>query len=110
MADSITLPKALLVQAQEEERRRIARWLHDGPAQLLANAALEIETCLQLMERQPQTARDGLTALLQELHGGLGDLRGIIAELQPPLLEELGLSASVKQYVENFARQNNLAV
>jgi two-component system sensor histidine kinase DegS len=110
MADSITLPKALLVQAQEEERRRIARWLHDGPAQLLANAALEIETCLRLMDAQPQTARAGLTALLQELRAGLGNTRGIIAELQPPLLDELGLSASVTQYVEHFARQNHLAV
>jgi two-component system sensor histidine kinase DegS len=110
MADSITLPKALLVQAQEEERRRIARWLHDGPAQVLVNAALEIETCLRLLEQQPHTARAGLIALLQELRAGADEARGIIAELQPPLLDELGLSASVKQYAENFARKNNLAV
>ncbi|MBM3127067.1 MAG: sensor histidine kinase [Chloroflexi bacterium] len=110
MADSITLSRALLVQAQEEERRRIARRLHDGPAHLLANAALEIETCLRLMQTQPHLAREGLTALAQELGAGADDLRGIIAELQPPLLDELGLRASVKQYVENFARQNKLTI
>jgi len=107
MADST---RALLVQAQEEEHFRVARRLQNGPAQLLANAALEVETCLRLMDTQPHTARQGLTALLQELRAGLGDLRGIIAELQPPLLDELGLAAGLKWYTENYARQTGLAI
>jgi two-component system sensor histidine kinase DegS len=107
MAD---LHKAILIQAQEEERYRIARWLQDHPAHLLANAALEVENCLRLMETQSHTARQGLRALLEELREGLIDLRGIVAELQPPLLDELGLAASLSQYVENFAEQSGLNV
>jgi two-component system sensor histidine kinase DegS len=110
MADSTTLTKAILIQAQEEERYRIARGLQNGPAQLLANAALEVETCLRLMGTQPHTARQELSALLQELRQGLSDLRGIIAELQPPLLDELGLAASLNKYAENFSRQTGIAV
>lgn len=104
------MSKALFAQAQEEERRRIARRLQEGLGQVLANAALEIETCVGLLEAQPQLARAGLMALSQELRAGLANLRGIIAELQPPLLDELGLGASVTQYAENFARQNALAL
>jgi two-component system sensor histidine kinase DegS len=104
------LARAILIQAQEEEHRRVARLLQDKPAQLLANAAFEVETCLRLMDAQPETARQGLTALLQELHQGLSDLRGIIAELQPPLLDELGLGASLEKYVEDFAQQTGLDV
>ncbi|MEW5718122.1 MAG: sensor histidine kinase [Chloroflexota bacterium] len=107
MADST---RALLVQAQEEEHYRVARRLQNGPAQLLANATLEVETCLRLMDTQPLVARQGLTALLQELRQGLNDLRGVIAELQPPLLDELGLVPSLRQYTENLARQTGLVV
>jgi len=110
MADSTTLTKALLIQTQEEEHYRLARWLQTGPAQLLANAALEVETCLRLMDAEPQTARQGLTALLRELRLGLSDLRAIIAELQPPLLDELGLVASLNRYAENLAQQTGLDV
>ncbi len=107
MADST---RALLIQAQEEEHYRMARRLQNGPAQLLANAALEVETCLRLMDTQPHTARQGLTALGQELQQGLSDLRGIIAELQPPLLNELGLVASLNKHAKRLARQTRLDI
>jgi len=110
MADPTVLAKAIVVQTQEEDRYRIARLLHEGPAQLLANAALEIETSLRLMDTQPGTAREGLTVLLLELRRGLDDLRALIAELQPPLLSELGLTASLEKYADSFSKQTGIAV
>ncbi|MDE3088430.1 MAG: sensor histidine kinase [Chloroflexota bacterium] len=110
MGDSATVSQAMVVQTQEEERYRLARTLQEGPGQLLANAALEIETCLRLMNDQPDAAREGLTALLTELRQGYGHVRDLIAELQPPLIAELGLSASLQQYTEAFARRTGIRV
>ncbi len=110
MTDSAVLAKAIVVQTQEEERYRLARLIQAGPAQLLANAILEIDTYLQLMDEQPATARIGLTALLMELKQGLDDVRGLIAELQPPLLDELGLAPSLKKYTDDFSKQTGIAI
>ncbi len=104
------LAKALAVQTQEEERARLARLLHDHPAQLLANAVLEIESCLELMDTQPALARTGLEALHQELNAGLAELRTLIAELQPPLLSEMGLWISLDKYLTTFAKQTGIHV
>ena len=110
MAESTMLAKAVVVQTQEEERYRLARSLQNGPGQLLANAALEIETCLHLMDDQPDAARDGLTALLDELRQGLISVRDLVAELSPPLLSELGLVASLQKYAEDFSRRTGIPV
>ncbi len=110
MAESTMLAKAVVVQTQEEERYRLARMLQEGPGQLLANAALEIETCLRLMNDQPDAARAGLTALLDELRQGLTSVRDLVAELSPPLLNELGLAASLQKYAEEFSRRTGIRV
>lgn len=104
------LAKAVAVQTQEEERYRLARMLQEGPGQLLANAALEIETCLRLMDDQPDAARAGLTALLDELRQGLTSVRDLVAELSPPLLNELGLASSLQKYAEEFTRRTDIRV
>lgn len=108
MADTLSLSKAVVVQTQEEERYRLSRALQSGPAQVLANAALEIETCLRLMDEQPAAVREGLVALLAELRQGLSDVRNLIADLQPPLLAELGLAASVQKYANDFASRTGI--
>ncbi len=110
MKDSASLATAVVVQTLEEERYRLARSLQDGPGQLLANAALEIENCLDLMNDQPVAAREGLTALLAELRQGLANVRDLVAELQPPLLNELGLYASLEKYAESFSKRTGIRV
>lgn len=102
--------RAAIVQAQEEERSRLAHSLQAGPAQVLANAALEIETYLSLMNDQPQAAQAGLTALVHELRAGLEEMRGLIMVLQPPLLNELGLAAGLEKYASNFSKRTGIAV
>ncbi len=108
MSTSTALSKAVVVQTQEEERYRLARALQSGPAQVFANAALEIETSLRLMDEQPESARAGLTALVAELKVGLREIRDLIAELQPPLLGECGLGPSLRKYSEAFTRRSGI--
>ena len=110
MSDPRVQAQALIVQAQEEERYRLARLLHEGPAQLLANTTVEIESYLRLMDVHPQAAREGLQSLLIELQKGLGSVRELIAGLQPPLLAEMGLVAGLQKYAETFSKQTGIAV
>ncbi len=109
MVESSTVSKAMIVQAQEEERYRLALYLQQGPAQLFANAAVEIETSLRLLDSEPESARAGLLSLSSELRGALADIRDMIAELQPPLLVELGLEASLQRYAAEFSRHAGIA-
>lgn len=95
----------MIVQAQEEERYRLANYLQQGPAQLFANAAVEIETFLRLLDSEPESARAGLLSLSAELRQALANIRDMIAELQPPLLVELGLEASLQRYTMEFSRR-----
>lgn len=110
MSNSTTLSRAMVIQTQEEERYRLARELRNGPAQVFANAALEIETSLELLDDQPAAARAGLQSLIAELKQGLADLRDLIAELQPPLLEEYGLGPSLSKFAHDFATRSGIAV
>lgn len=96
------------MQLQEEERLRLAHSLMQGPGQVLANALMEIEYSLPLLDRNPQVAIKGLDALRHELRVGLAQLKSYVAELQPPLLEEMGLGASIHQYVRAFGERTGI--
>lgn len=110
MPDPATQATAIIIQAEEEERYRLAKILQQGPAQLLANATLEIETCLRLMHTQPQVAQAGLQQLRLELEAGLVSLRRVIAGLQPPLLKEMGLVVALEKCVQQIAEQAHITI
>jgi signal transduction histidine kinase len=108
--DFNSLSTPTFFQLQEEERYRLAHALMDGPGQVLANALVELEHSLALLETNPQAAQAGIASLRDEIRGGLAQLKTFVAELQPPLLAELGLGPSLRQYAENFGLRNGLEV
>lgn len=103
-----TLNPTTFLQLQEEERQRLAHALMSGPGQILANTLMEVEYSLPLLEKNPQVAIAGLTALRNELRDGLAQLKEYVAELQPPLLDEMGLGASVHEYVKKFGERTKI--
>ena len=107
-SQSSTLDPSIFMQLQEEERQRLAHALMQGPGQLLANALTEIEYSLPLLERKPQMAIAGLNKLRDELRDGLTQLKNYVAELQPPLLGEMGLGASINQYIRAFGERTEI--
>ncbi len=107
-SESSSLNPSTFLQLQEEERQRLAQALRTGPGQLLANALLEIEYTLPLLQQNPEAAFSGLNALRNELRAGLAQLQDYVAELQPPLLEEMGLGASIQQYVQKFGESTGI--
>ncbi|MGE5138663.1 MAG: sensor histidine kinase, partial [Rudaea sp.] len=97
-------------QFQEEERYRIARAVLEGPGQILANTLMELEHALVLLDGDPAAVRQGLTSLRDEVRQGLDALKAFAAELQPPLLEELGLAACLSQYAVEFGARNRIEI
>ncbi len=95
---------------EEAERQRLAKALSEGPAQLLANAVVELDSTLPLVEA-PVQVQEGLRQLRDELEEGLSRLRWLIWELEPPTaLRDLGLGAALERLVEQFCRWRRLSV
>lgn len=100
---------ARLMQMQDEERRRIARELHDSVGQTLAALSMNLTTVGEDVDRLAQTANtiaDSM-ALVQEMSR---EVRTLSHLLHPPLLDEAGLSSALKWYVGGFSRRSNIAV
>lgn len=84
-----------VVLAREEERRRLRRDLHDGVGPALAALALHAETARHLAEEDPEAATRLLDRLVPRLNAAVADVRALVHELRPPMLDELGLSSAV---------------
>jgi len=85
-----------IVEAQEAERTRLAREVHDGPAQALANATFQVEIVERNLARDPVLAAAELRLLRELLRRELGDVRAFISQLRPPILADLGLSGAIR--------------
>lgn len=107
----LTEPSALWTfQLLEEASCRLAARVSDGPGQLLANAVFELSACLQLMDERPDLAKEGLAALEEELRQGLRATQKLVFELNPTLLNELGLIDTIRHYASRFQAETGLSV
>jgi two-component system sensor histidine kinase DegS len=90
----------------EAERERLYRDVHDGPAQVLANAIFEVEYLERIAERAPtevrQTLRTELSNLKRQFRASLDSVRGMIYDLRPPELTELGLAEAMRNYASEW--------
>ena len=100
-----------IIEAQEEERRRLSREIHDGPAQMLANVMLRSE----LIERTYQDK--GIDAALVEIRdlrkmvkSSLSEVRRIIYDLRPMALDDLGLIPTLSKYLATFEERTGIAI
>lgn len=99
-----------ILRAQEEERRRLAREIHDGPAQLLANLVFRLEACERLLAQDPARAQAELAHLRALARQGLQEVRAIIFDLRPPALDEQGLLPALRSLVAGFGERTGLRV
>jgi two-component system sensor histidine kinase DegS len=91
-----------IVQAQEAERARLAREVHDGPAQALSNAIFQVEYIERIVGEDIRVARTELQFLSELLRRELGDVRGFISQLRPPLIEALGLNGALEDTIAHL--------
>jgi signal transduction histidine kinase len=109
--ESLRLLSARLLQLQDEERRHIARDLHDITGQKLAFqsmalSALQTKQCPNLDAEAQQTLSESLV-LNQEISA---EIRALSYLLHPPLLDELGLSSAARWYAAGFTKRTGIPV
>jgi two-component system sensor histidine kinase DegS len=99
-----------IMKAHEEERKRIAREIHDGPAQSAANLSFKLEICKRYLSDEKM---DALTTELNNLgdsiHSTIGEIRTIIYDLKPSCLEN-GLISAVQRYIETFSGMSDINI
>ena len=95
----------MLVNAQEAERQRLSRQMHDGPAQALSNFILQTEIAMRLFDIDQSRAKAELNNLKQAAMSTFQKVRNYIFELRPMMLDDLGLVPTMKRYVESFKEQ-----
>ncbi len=100
----------MLVNAQEAERQRLSRQMHDGPAQALSNFILQTEIAMRLMSVDAEQARDELSNLKISAMNTFQKVRNFIFELRPMMLDDLGLIPTIRRYADAVKEQNNLEV
>jgi signal transduction histidine kinase len=98
-----------VLHLQDEERRRLARELHDGVGQLLAALSMNLASITNDLERLSKTANTvaDSSALVSDM---TRDIRTISHLLHPPLLDEVGLRPALQVYIEGFAERSKISV
>ncbi|TFJ94324.1 sensor histidine kinase [Lentibacillus salicampi] len=100
-----------IIEAQEDERRKISREIHDGPAQMLANILLRSE----LVDRtfREGTVNEALTeikSVRKMIRSSLYEVRRIIYDLRPMALDDLGLIPTIRKYATTVADYNDIEI
>ena len=100
-----------VIQAQEEERKRVARDIHDGQAQSMANIVIRTEIAERLMNNHNiELAIQELKDLKTMIRKSLTDVRQIIFDLRPMALDDLGLLPTVKKFIPELAKREDLKI
>jgi PAS domain S-box-containing protein len=100
---------AQLLRLQDEERRRIARELHDGVGQLLAALSMNASKINEEKSRLSVDTARSVEENAKLIEQVLADIRTVSYLLHPPLLDEMGLDSALKSYVEGFAERSKIA-
>lgn len=100
----------MLVQAQETDRFRLSRQMHDGPAQSLSNFILQTDIALRLFDKDIEEAKAELAQLKHSAVTSFQQVRDFIFELRPMMLDDLGLIPTLKRYVDWLKEQSGLEI
>lgn len=96
-----------IIEAQEEERKRLSREIHDGPAQMMANVLLRSDLIDRTFrEKGPELAFQEITSLKEMVRDALTEVRRIIYDLRPMALDDLGLVPTLKKYIDTTEDYN----
>jgi signal transduction histidine kinase len=98
-----------LMKTQDEERRRIARELHDSLGQYLAAAKMTIDH-LRMRSEDDSDVTKSLTDAAEQIETAIVETRTLSYLLHPPLLDEIGIASALAWYVEGFAKRSGISV
>jgi two-component system, NarL family, sensor histidine kinase DegS len=99
-----------IIEAQEEERKRLSREIHDGPAQMLANVMMRSDLTEKIYrERGGEEAMQEIRSLRKMVRNALYEVRRIIYDLRPMALDDLGLVPTLRKYLDTIEDYNKSA-
>jgi signal transduction histidine kinase len=109
--DADSEPTEQVLAAEQDERRRIALFLHDGPVQSLAGVALMVDASLDLIGRGDlEQAREILDRALSRTRTTVGELRDLSFNLEPVALRDHGFAAAVDALAQSRGREHRIEV
>ncbi len=99
-----------LLEAREEERKRISREIHDGPAQSIANIVFKAEICKTVIEKDVKKGLIELEELKDSVRNTLNDIRKIIYDLRPMSIDDLGIVPTIEKLISEFTNETGIKV
>jgi len=99
-----------LVTAQEEERRRLRRDLHDGVGPTLASLSQRLDTAADLVDSNPQASIEMLHELKGQVKETVAEIRRLVYALRPPVLDEFGLVSAIREHVAQYSGPKGLQI
>jgi len=100
----------MMINAQESERLRLSKQMHDGPAQALSNFIVQTDIAARLLEMDPIKAKEELTNLKTSAMTTFQKVRSYISELRPMMLDDLGLIPTMRKYLDGLKELYNMEV
>ena len=101
---------ALLIAAQEDERRRLARELHDDTSQTLAALAIELASLQRKAEGSDHSVRSGLQSVETSVHRLAEGIHDMSRLLHPSILDDLGLEAAIRTECERVSEREGFPI
>lgn len=97
-----------LAVSQEDERRRFARDLHDGVIQNLSGIIFSLSRLAKALDENEESARKEISQIEEIVQETITDLRQVIYDLRPTILDSLGLVPTLEKHLETFGRKNDI--
>jgi len=91
-----------IISMQEDLRKRLARDLHDGPAQVLASIAMRLDFARKLLSHEPEKVDEELHGISEQVIRVTRDVRDMLFDLRPLVLEAEGLAVALERFLERF--------
>ncbi|HOV05657.1 MAG TPA: histidine kinase [Anaerolineaceae bacterium] len=98
----------MMINAQEAERQRLSRQMHDGPAQALSNFIVQAEIATKLFEVDPDKAREELDKLKGSAMSTFQKIRNFVTEIRPMMLDDLGLYPTLRKHMATIKEETGI--
>jgi two-component system sensor histidine kinase DegS len=99
-----------VIQSEEVARQSLVRRMHDGPASSLSNFILQAEICMRLFDMDQEQAREELENLKSSAARTFNAVKNFIFDLRPMMLDDLGVTPTLRRYVESFEEKQGIPV
>jgi two-component system sensor histidine kinase DegS len=99
-----------MLEAREQEKKRISREIHDGPAQSIASIVFQAEICSTILKKDINKGLEEIENLKNTVRNTLDEIRTIIYDLRPMSIDDIGLLPTLKKMTERFIEKENINV